>query len=73
MGVTYRGTRGGYNDRETTTEIRAVIAGLDVPFMDLVAILVKLSLAAIPAMIILAFFGAALFAMIGALGYTLAR
>jgi uncharacterized oligopeptide transporter (OPT) family protein len=50
---------------ETETELTDVkIVGINIPFMDLVSLLVKLAIAAIPAMIVVSFFWAAIAGLI---------
>jgi hypothetical protein len=53
------------NRRELAQEGEVTIKGVDIPFMDLVILLVKLSIASIPAAIIVAVIG---FVVMGALG-----
>jgi hypothetical protein len=47
---------------------KVVLAGLDIPFADLVWILVKVALAAIPAVVILVLLGSLLIFVLGAFG-----
>lgn len=59
--------RGAAYTATSGSPARVVVSGLDLPFWDLVRLLVKVALASIPAMLILTVAGALLFAFVTAI------
>lgn len=54
-------------NQSSKTPVRVEIVGVDIPFYDLIMLIVKFALAAIPAGIILLIFATAILALLGRL------